>query len=239
MDMALILQILIWLVSPGFILTIILLAYRSRPKRIDDKLMILYIDDESCQKVEQWRFEISWGHLRFCHKLELLEIPKTASYEITYVPIKGGLETPLPFDCHTEKTGKIGEVVYLINRGFFGREKVRYVFLLYKSSMSMDYRDRIIKKVYPTHLEIINENPIEIRNFSFQIPREIELSRLTEATQIISDFRIEIPSPYLKKIIRKSIGKCREAGGVATITLGHALSPKQGDTPGVLRIELS
>lgn len=196
-----------------------------------------YIDDENQQRIEQKELEISWGHLFFCNKLKLMEIPKFTYYELTFKPING-LENPLPNDCYIDKTGKKGRIVYLKNRKFFVERKVNKVFLFLKSPIGLDYRNKISTKEYPTCLEIINENTIEIRNVNVELPANLDLNRIVNAAQYIDHVRIEIPHPLLSHVLPKEIGKCREAQLAVTMII-KKLPPKQGNTPGIIEIPLS
>lgn len=232
-------QVIVWVVSPSFILAIALLIYRDRPKPTQDDLKLSYINDETSQKIEVRELKISWGHLPLFRQLELMEIQRTADYEITFNPIeKAGMETPVPTDCYTEKTGSVGRLVFLTNRGFFGRNKVKCVCFLQKSPLNQDYRGKIAIKVLPTYIEILNSNPIEIRNFTFQIPNDIKLEKLLD-NEKISDIKMEIPSPYLAKVIKQGVHKCQEEGFVVKATLSENLPPKQGETPGKCQVQFS
>jgi hypothetical protein len=202
-----------------------------------EELLLSYIDDENRQKIEQRELEISWGRLFFCNSLKLVEVPKSSDFELTFKPING-LENQLPSDCYTDKTGKIGRIVYLTNRKFFGKRNVNKVFLFLKSPMSIDYRAKISTKVYPTCLQIINENPIEIRNVNITLPTDLDLNRIVKATQHIDHVRIEIPLPLLGDALPRKISNCREAQLAMTLIVKR-LPPKQGNTAGITEIPLS
>ena len=232
-------QTAIFFFSPGFILAIALLVYRDRPKIKQDDVKHVYINDETAEKIEQRELSISWGKIPFFRKLKLIEIQKTAIYEITYIPINNGnLENPLPYDCSKEKTSKVGKEIFLINRSFFGTEKIRHVCFLSKSPLKTNYREKIKIKKYPRQIMVINENPIEVRNYAFQIPKDVTLIRFSNNT-MISDLSLEIPFPYLTKIVKKSVGKCQGEGFIVKATLSELIPPKKGEIPGKLEIRLT
>jgi hypothetical protein len=99
-----------YILSPSFLLAMGLLFYRDRPKVDKDNLKLAYINDATSQKIEQRELDLNWGKTLFFRKLKIMEIPKNADYEVTFFPIDG-TEITLPYDCFTEKTGKVGRVV--------------------------------------------------------------------------------------------------------------------------------
>ena len=167
-----------------------------------------------------------------------MEIQKNADYEITFCPIDCGIEIPLPYDCCTEKTGKVGRIVYLTNRRFFDKKRIGSVRFLSRSPLSLEYREKITKNPFPQHLEILNANPIEVRNFAFQIPSTIKLEKFI-ACDSISDIFVQIPSPCLHKVIQQNVSQAQEQGAVIKLTLSINLPPKQGDTLGKIQVKLS
>jgi len=204
---------------------------------VRERLLISYIDDENGQKIEQREFDISWGHLFFIDRLKLIEVPRASDFEITVKPING-LETLLPPDCHTDKTGKVGRIIFLRNRKFFGERNVSRIYLFVKSPISLDYRSKISIMVYPTCLKVNNENPIEIRNVRQLFPDNMALGRIAHTTQHIEHVRIEIPLPLLSNTLSMKVGECRQAQ-LAVIMIIKVLPPKQGNIPGSIDIPLS
>jgi len=235
-----------WLYDPNFIvailgliLPIVLLFYRARPKKITERFLLSYIDAENTLKIEQRQFEITWGcrWLIFYRKLKLIELPNTTTFEITFKPLNG-IETPLPDDCYTEKVGKFGRVIFLTNKAFFGERNINQIFILTKTPISSDYKGKISHKIYPSYLEVINENPIEIRNYRFSLPPGLELDRIVKSIEHIEHVRIEIPLPLLENVLNKEIKKCRESRLAVTVLL-KKLPSKSGNDPGKIEIPLS
>jgi len=221
----------------GLLLVMIPALIRSFPKKISEHLRVSFIDDENGLLIEQREFEFSWGFLFFWDRLKLIEVPKSASYEITYKPING-LETMLPSDCYTEKIGKIGRVIYLKNRSFFNHKNIKRVFLLIKSPVDHSYKENIRMERHSNFLEIINNNNIEIRNYNINLSKDIQLENIKDAKESIEHVRIEIPLPQLEDVLYTRIKESIESG-LAVMIMIKRIPPKQGNIPGKIKIQLS
>jgi hypothetical protein len=194
-----------------------------------------YIDGEAGHMIEQKKFVVSWGHLSLSERLPLTKVQKTAFSEISYK--RGGLESLLPPECYLETPEKNNCVVSLKNRQFFENNSISEVFHLTRLPIGSEYGKRIELRSYPTCLEIINENPYEVKNFRLILPHELDLRKITRATEFIDCIRVEVPLPLLGVTLNRKMSRCGEIQSTVSVVV-RKLPAKQGNIPGKISVPL-
>jgi hypothetical protein len=132
-----------------------------------------YIDCETNEVIETKNFNIEWGHVPFFRKIKLEETGRSAILKLKCKPT-GEIWADLPTEYFGDySTDSAGRAVYIVNKNFYKKRKIKEVSLQTTQEAPAGYADKIVVNRSKDRIEILNNNNLEIRNFPLELPDTI------------------------------------------------------------------
>jgi hypothetical protein len=195
----------------GGAIALIFWLVRYRPKAVR-RSVSEYVDCTKNTMEEEVEFKLRWGRVFFLRRMHLRNISNSSSYRIEF-KAPSASRHPLSKDYYRIIPRNDVRELKLVGKSFFVKHEVEKVYLLETGRPDLNYKKKVSCKFKPDVIEVYNENPIEIRNYTLEAPKGLTADRFKDSLSFIQDFQMN------------------KDGTVGAITL-RSIPPREGSTPG-------